>query len=68
MRGSIWSVVALFTGVAMLPAILDVDVAADSTGATIEGLLTTVDPVIGLAAAIVGFGLLLALFTDSGGF
>jgi len=68
MRGSIWSVVALFVAAAMTPAILDVDVAADSTGDTVLSLLTTLDPVIGLAAAVAGFGLLLAFFTDSGGF
>jgi len=68
MRGSIWSVVALFVAAAMTPAILDVDVAADSTGDTVLSLLTTLDPVIGLVAAVAGFGLLLAFFTDSGGF
>jgi len=68
MRGSIWSVVALFVAAAMTPAILDVDVAAGSTGDTVLSLLTTLDPVIGLAAAVAGFGLLLAFFTDSGGF
>ena len=68
MRGSIWSVVALFVAAAMTPAILDVDVAADSTGDTVLSLLTTLDPVIGLVAAVAGFGLLLTFFTDSGGF
>jgi hypothetical protein len=68
MRGSIWSVVALFVGAAMAPAILDVDVAAGSTGETILSLLTVFDPLLGLAAVIVAFGLLLAFFTDSGGF
>lgn len=68
MRGSIWSVVAVFTAAAMTPAILDVDVAAGSTGETIQGLLTTFGPLIGLAAAVCGFGLLLVFFTDSGGF
>jgi len=68
MRGSIWSVVALFTAAAMTPAILDVEVAAGSTGESILGLLTTLDPLIGLAAAVVAFGLLVAFFTDSGGF
>ena len=68
MRGSIWSVVALFTAAAMAPAILDVDVTAGSTGDDILGLLTTLDPLIGLAAAVVAFGLLIAFFTDSGGF
>jgi len=68
MRGSIWSVVALGTGAAMVPAVLDVNVAAGSTGDDILGLLSTFDPLIGVAAAIVAFGLLLVLFTDSGGF
>ena len=68
MRGSIWSVVALFTAAAMAPAILDVDVTAGSTGDDILGLLTTLDPLIGLAAAVVAFGLLIAFFTDRGGF
>jgi len=68
MRGSTWSVVALFVAAAMAPAILDVDVTAGSTGDDILGLLTTLDPLIGLAAAVVAFGLLVAFFTDSGGF
>jgi hypothetical protein len=68
MRGSIWSVVALFTAAAMAPAILDVDVTAGSTGEAVQGLLTTFGPLLGLAAAVVAFGLLIAFFTDSGGF
>lgn len=68
MRGSIWSVVALFTAAAMAPAILDVDVADGSTGEAIMGLLTTFNPLLGLAAAVVGFGLLIAFFADPGGF
>ena len=60
--------VALFVAAAMTPAILDVDVAADSTGADILGLLTVFDPLIGLAAAVVAFGLLVVYFSDSGGF
>jgi len=68
MRGSIWSVVALFTAAAMAPAVLNVDVASGSTGDAIMGLLTTFGPLLGLTAAIVAFGLLIAFFTDSGGF
>lgn len=68
MRGSIWSVVALFTAAAMAPAILDVDVTAGSTGEAVQGLLTTFSPLLGLAAAVVAFGLLIAFFADSGGF
>lgn len=68
MRGSIWSVVALGTAAAMTPAILDVDVTAGSTGETVLDLLTIFDPLIGLAAAVAAFGLLIVFFTDSGGF
>jgi hypothetical protein len=66
MRGSIWSVVAVFVAAAMTPAVLDVDVSDGSTGESIRELLAVFDPLIGLAAAIVGFGLLLVFFTDSG--
>jgi len=68
MRGSTWSVVALVAGVAMAPAILDVDVSGDATGQTVLELLTVFDPLLGLAAVVVVFGLLLVYFTDSGGF
>jgi hypothetical protein len=68
MRGSIWSVVALFTAAAMAPAVLDVDVAPGSTGDAIMGLLTTFGPLLGLTAAVVAFGLLIAFLSDSGGF
>ena len=34
MRGSIYTVVALGVGVAVTPAILDIDVAGDATGQT----------------------------------
>ena len=66
MRGSIWSVVAVATGAAMAPAILDVQVSAGSTGDDILGLLTIFDPLLGLAAVVVMFGLLLTYFSNSG--
>jgi len=66
MRGSVWTVVALLVGTAMVPAILDVDVSSDPTGQTALGLLTSVDVVIGLAAAIAAFAFVVALLTDSG--
>jgi len=66
MRGSVWTVVALLVGTAMVPAILDVDVSSDPTGQDALGLLTSVDIVIGLAAAIAGFAFVVALLTDSG--
>lgn len=66
MRGSIWSVVAVATGAAMAPAILDVQVSAGSTGDDILGLLTIFDPLLGLAAVVVMFGLLLTYFSNGG--
>ena len=50
----------------MVPVVLDVDVATDSTGGSIVELLSPFGTLIGLAAVLVAFGLLLALFTDSG--
>jgi len=46
----------------------DVDVAPGSTGDAIMGLLTTFGPLLGLTAAVVAFGLLIAFLSDSGGF
>jgi len=39
-----------------------------ATGQTVLELLTVFDPLLGLAAVVVVFGLLLVYFTDSGGF
>jgi hypothetical protein len=66
MRGSIWTVVAVGTAAAMTPAVLDVDVSSDATGQTALNLVSTLDIVIGLSFVLVCFGLLIALFTDSG--
>jgi len=66
MRGSVWSIVAVGVGVAMTPAMLDVDVSGDATGETALSLLSTVDPLLFLAFLIVTVGLLTAFFTDSG--
>lgn len=66
MRGNTWTVVALFVGVAMLPAVLDVDVSGDATGQTVESLVGTLGPVVPLAAIVACFGLLIALFTSDG--
>ena len=66
MRGSIWSVVAVATGAAMAPAILDVSVSGGSTGDDILALLTIFDPLLGLAAVVAMFGLLLTYFSNGG--
>ena len=57
---------AVGVGVAMTPAMLDVDVSGDATGETALSLLSTVDPLLFLAFLIVTVGLLTAFFTDSG--
>lgn len=57
---------AVGTAAAMTPAVLDVDVSSDATGQTALNLVSTLDIVIGLSFVLVCFGLLIALFTDSG--
>ena len=66
MRGSIFTVVAVGVGAALTPAMLDVDVSGDATGQTVVDLLAPFGTILGLAFAVAAFGLLLALFTDSG--
>lgn len=68
MRGSIWTIVALGIGAVMTPLMLDIDVAGDETGETALTLISSIDILIALAFAVACFGLLLAFFTDSGGF
>lgn len=68
MRGSIWTVVAVGAGAVMTPAILDSGVSGDATGDTVLTVLAPFDLLIGLAFVVACFGLLLAFFTDSGGF
>jgi len=68
MQGSIWGVVALFVAAAMTPAVLDIDVSAGTTGDSIMQLLSPFGTIIGLAAVVVAFGLLIALITDSQSF
>jgi len=66
MRGSIYTVVALGVGVALTPAVLDIDVTGDATGQTLVDLLAPWGTLLGLVFAVAAFGLLLTFFTDSG--
>lgn len=66
MRGTIWTFVAVGVGVAMTPAILDVDVSGDATGQTVLSLLSSFDTIIGLVFAIACFGLLIVFFGSDG--
>ena len=58
MRGSIWSVVALGAGVAMIPVMLP-NSASDSVGTDIFDVVTSVTPLLGLVFAVAVFGLLI---------
>ena len=66
MRGSTFTVVALGVGVALTPAVLDIDVTGDATGQTLVDLLAPFGTLLGLVFAVAAFGLLLTFFTDSG--
>jgi uncharacterized membrane protein len=67
MRGSIWSVVALGVGVAMVPAILPSS-ASGSVGTDIFGLVTTLTPLLGVIFAVAVFGLLVVFLGFDNGF
>jgi hypothetical protein len=66
MQNSIWTVVAVGTGAAFTPLVLDVDVAPGSTTETIMGLVSSVGSLVGVAFAVVCFGLLIAIFMGGG--
>jgi hypothetical protein len=66
MKNSIWTVVALGTGAAFVPLVLDVNVADGSTSDTILGLLSAVGPLVGIAFFVSVFGLLITLFMGGG--
>lgn len=68
MRGTIWTVVALGTGLAFVPLVLGGIEVGDETAETAMQLLGAFGGVLGLAFVIATFGLLIAFFTDSGGF
>jgi len=67
MKGSIWSVVALGTGIVMLPLILP-STGGDAVGGNVFGLITSIAPVVGLTFVVAVFGLLLAFLGSDGGF
>ena len=67
MRGSIWSVVALGTGIAFLPLVVP-NSGTDPTGDAIYGLISAIAPVLGIMFAVAVFGLLIVLLGfDNGG-
>jgi len=68
MNGSIWSVVALGTGIVMLPLILPSTGGGDATGSAIFDLVTSVAPAVGLTFVVVVFGLLVSFIGSDGGF
>jgi len=67
MRGTIWSVVAMGTGIVFLPLILPSG-GTDKTGDAIFGLISSLAPVLGLMFTVTVFGLLVVLLGfDNGG-
>jgi len=68
MRGTIWSVVALGTGIVMLPLILPSTGGGDDAGTAIFDLITSIAPVVGLTFAVAAFGLLIGLLGFDRGF
>lgn len=65
MRGSIWTVVALGSGLAMLPVIVDVD-SPDTTGQTVLDLVGSLGPILGLLLFVTGMAFVITLFTSDG--
>jgi len=65
MRGSIWTVVALGSGLALVPAIIDVDT-PDATGQTVLDVVGSLAPVLGLLLFVTTMALVIAFFTSDG--
>ena len=65
MRGSIWTVVALGSGMALVPAIIDVD-SPDATGHTVLDVVGSLGPVLGLLLFVTGMAVVIAFFTSDG--
>jgi hypothetical protein len=65
MRGSIWAVVALGSGLALVPAIIDVD-SPDATGQTVLDVVGSLAPVLGLLLFVTAMALVIAFFTSDG--
>lgn len=61
MRGNIWTVVALGTGIVFLPLILDVDATGETAG-IVQDLTTAIAPVIALTFVVAVMGYFLVLF------
>jgi len=66
MRGSIFGIVAIGTGVVLAPGMLNIDVSGDAAGQTVAELLGPTSVFITLAFVVAVFGLLTAFYTDSG--
>lgn len=64
--GSIFGIVALGTGVALTPGILDIDVSGDATGQAVLDVLTPAATFVSVAFVVAVFGLFLTFYTDSG--
>jgi len=65
MRGSIWTVVALGSGLALLPAILDVS-APDATGQTVLDVVSPLAPVLGVLLFVTAMAVVISMFNADG--
>jgi hypothetical protein len=66
MRGTIWTVVALGSGLALLPAILDIS-ATDTTGQTVLDVVSPLAPVLGVLLFVAAMAVVITMF-DADGF
>ena len=65
MRGSTWTVVALGSGLALLPAIFDVD-SPDATGQAVLDIIGSLSPVLGLLLFVTAMAFVITLFSSDG--
>jgi biopolymer transport protein ExbB/TolQ len=65
MRGSIWTVVALGSGLALVPAIINVD-SPDATGQAVLDVVGSLAPVLGLLLFVTGMAVVISLVTSDG--
>jgi len=66
MRGNTWTIVALGTGLVMLPLIVTDDIATDATGSTVLELVTALGPVVGIMFLVACVAAVIALFGSEG--
>ncbi|CAI49738.1 uncharacterized protein NP_7018A (plasmid) [Natronomonas pharaonis DSM 2160] len=66
MRGSVWTVVVLAVGLAMLPLILDFGDAEGSLTADLFGIIAVFDGILGLLVLVAAMAAFVAYFQSDG--